>query len=363
MKKTFVPFNDLSRIHKSIEADVLKNIKTIVEKNSFILGEYVEKFEQNFSKFSDTKYSISCGNGTDAIELVLRALDIKDGDEVIVQANTFIATALAVTRTGATPIFVDNGIDYLVDIENVQRAITKKTKAIISVNLYGQMGENYELSKLAKQHKLYFIEDSAQSHGATQNGISSGKYSIASTYSFYPGKNLGAWGDGGCVTTNNKSFAEKLIYLRNWGSKKKYYHDVIGYNSRLDPIQAAVLNEKLNFLHEWNIDRNRVAKYYLENIPNKYILPMVNDGNFHVWHLFVVRTKNRNKLIEEGKKQNIEFGIHYPRPIHKQKAYRDHDVEKLVNSETFSKQLVSLPIFPKMKKIEMEKVVSFLDKF
>ena len=309
MKKTFVPFNDLSRIHKPIEAGVLKNIKTIVEKNSFILGEYVEKFEQNFSKFSDTKYSISCGNGTDAIELVLRALDIKDGDEVIVQANTFIA------------IFVDNGIDYLVDIENVQRAITKKTKAIISVNLYGQMGENYELSKLAKQHKLYFIEDSAQSHGATQNGISSGKYSIASTYSFYPGKNLGAWGDGGCVTTNNKSFAEKLIYLRNWGSKKKYYHDVIGYNSRLDPIQAAVLNEKLNFLHD------------------------------------------RNKLIEEGKKQNIEFGIHYPRPIHKQKAYRDHDVKKLANSETFSKQLVSLPIFPKMKKIEMEKVVSFLDKF
>ena len=363
MKNIKVPFNDLSRIHKPIEGKVIKEIKNIVERNSFILGDFVEEFEENFSKFSDSKYSISCGNGTDAIELVLRALDIKTGDEVIVQANTFIATALAVTRTGATPVFVDNSFDYLIKIEDVTKVISKKTKAIISVNLYGQMGDNHSLYKLAKKHGLHFIEDSAQSHGATQNKNSPGKYSIASTYSFYPGKNLGAWGDGGCITTNSKRFAEKLIYLRNWGSKKKYFHDVIGYNSRLDPIQAVVLNQKLKFLHDWNMNRNEIAKYYFENISEKYKLPVVNEGNFHVWHLYVIRTKNRNKLIEYGKKENIEFGIHYPRPVHKQKAYRDLNVKELVNSETQAKEIVSLPIFPKMKKDEMEKVVSFLDKF
>ena len=358
-----VPFNDLSRIHKPIENKVIKNIRSIVNKNSFILGEYVQEFEQNFSKFSNSKYSISCGNGTDAIELVLRALNIKFGDEVIVQANTFIATALAVSRTGATPVFIDNGEDYLLDSDNISKAISKKTKAIISVNLYGQMGDNYLLHKIAKKHNLYFIEDSAQAHGATQNGKSPGKYSIASTYSFYPGKNLGAWGDGGSITTNNKKFADKLIYLRNWGSKKKYFHDVIGYNSRLDPIQAVVLNEKLKFLKEWNINRNEIATFYSENLSPKYILPKVNSGNYHVWHLYVIRTKKRNQLIDEGKKHNIEFGIHYPRPVHRQKAYSDLKVKKLVNSEKQANELLSLPMFPMMKKNEMQKVVSFLNNF
>ena len=363
MQNTSVPFNDLSRIHKPIEDKVINKIKNIVKKNSFILGEFVEEFEENFSNFTNSKYSISCGNGTDAIELVLRSLGIKAGDEVIVQANTFIATALAVTRTGATPVFVDSDSDYLINLDDINKVITKKTKAIISVNLYGQMGDNYSLYKLAKKHKLHFIEDSAQAHGATQNKNSPGKYSIASTYSFYPGKNLGAWGDGGCITTNSKQLAEKLIYLRNWGSKKKYFHDVIGYNSRLDPIQAVVLNEKLKFLDEWNINRNKIAKYYSENISEKYKLPQVKKGNFHVWHLYVIRTKNRNKLIEEAKKENIEFGIHYPRPVHKQKAYKDLNVNELVNSETCSNEIISLPIFPKMKKEEIEKVISFLNQF
>lgn len=358
-----VPFNDLSRIHKPIEKKIIKNIRSIVNKSSFILGEYVEEFEKNFSNFTNSKYSISCGNGTDAIELVLRALDIKNGDEVILQANTFIATALAVSRTGATPVFIDNGKDYLLDSDNISKAISKKTKAIISVNLYGQMGDNRLLHKIAKKNNLYFIEDSAQAHGATQNGKSPGNYSIASTYSFYPGKNLGAWGDGGCITTNNKQLAEKLIYLRNWGSKKKYFHNTIGFNSRLDPIQAAVLNEKLNFLQEWNINRNEIANFYTENLSNKYELPKVNLGNFHVWHLYVVRTKKRNQLIEEGKKHNIEFGIHYPRPVHKQKAYSDLRVKKLLNSEKQASELVSLPMFPKMKKNEIQKVVSFLNNF
>jgi dTDP-4-amino-4,6-dideoxygalactose transaminase len=358
-----VPFNDLSRIHKPIEKKIIKNIRSIVNKSSFILGEYVEEFEKNFSNFTNSKYSISCGNGTDAIELVLRALDIKNGDEVILQANTFIATALAVSRTGATPVFIDNGKDYLLDSDNISKAISKKTKAIISVNLYGQMGDNRLLHKIAKKNNLYFIEDSAQAHGATQNGKSPGNYSIASTYSFYPGKNLGAWGDGGCITTNNKQLAEKLIYLRNWGSKKKYFHNTIGFNSRLDPIQAAVLNEKLNFLQEWNINRNEIANFYTENLSNKYELPKVNLGNFHVWHLYVVRSKKRNQLIEEGKKHNIEFGIHYPRPVHKQKAYSDLRVKKLLNSEKQASELVSLPMFPKMKKNEIQKVVSFLNNF
>ena len=363
MKSLSVPFNDLSRIHKIIEKNAFKNIKKIVNKNSFILGEYVEEFETNFSNFSNSKYTIGCANGTDAIELVLRALNIKNGDEVIVQANTFIATALAISRIGAIPVFIDNGNDYLIDIEKISQAITKSTKAIISVNLYGQMGDNYSLYQIAKKYKLHFIEDSAQAHGATQNSNSPGKFSIASTYSFYPGKNLGGWGDGGCITTNNKKFAEKLIYLRNWGSKKKYYHNIIGYNSRLDPIQAVVLNEKLKYLNEWNLERNYIAKYYSENISDKYILPEVRADNFHVWHLYVLRTKKRNKLIEEGKKYNIEFGIHYPKPVHKQKAYAHLNVSKLINSEKYSDELISLPIFPKMKSSEMQKVVSFLNSF
>jgi len=365
MNKFPVPFNDLNRIHKPIYKKVTKEFDNLVNKNSFILGEYVEKFENNFSKYTNSKFSISCANGTDAIELVLRALDIGEGDEVILPANTFIATSLAVSRAGATPSFVDNDSNYLIDVNKIEKSITKNTKAIIGVNLYGQIAKNKEISKIAKKNKLYFIEDSAQAHGALQDNKSPGHFSLASTYSFYPGKNLGAWGDGGCITTNNSKLANKILYLRNWGSKKKYIHNELGINSRLDPIQAVVLNEKLNFIEDWNKERNEIANYYLNNLDRSFSLPKTYQKNYHVWHLFVVGSSKRDLIIKKGNENNIEFGIHYPRPIHRQKAYKHHRQynSRINNADKFSKLIFSLPIFPKITEKEKSKVVNFLNSF
>lgn len=363
MKNISVPFNDLSRIHDPLIKKIDSKIQKMVKESSFILGKYVEEFENNYSNFTNSKYTIGCANGTDAIEIVLRALEIKQNDEVIIPSNTFIATALAVSNSGAIPVFADNDKNYLLDIEKVESLITKNTKAIIGVNLYGQMGFNKQLSEISKKYNLYFIEDSAQAHGALQNGKSPGYFSIASTYSFYPGKNLGAWGDGGCVTTNNKKLADQLLYLRNWGSKKKYFHNKQGFNSRLDPIQAIILNEKLNQLDKWNSYRNEVADYYLEHLDDSLILPYPLKYNYHVWHLFVIRIKNRNKVMKLGNENGIEFGIHYPKPIHKQKAYEKNKqyLTNIGNVDKYSPELLSLPIYPYMRKNEYQKVTNFLN--
>lgn len=364
MNNLVVPFNDLTRIHNPILEKITNEIEVMSKKSSFILGDYVEEFENNFSQFTGSKYTIGCANGTDALEIVLRALNIGHKDEVIVPANTFIATALAISRCGATPVFLDNDEYYLLDTSNIQSVISKNTKAIIGVNLYGQLGHNKVLKRISKENKIHFIEDSAQSHGALQNNEPSGKHSIAATYSFYPGKNLGAWGDGGCITTNNKQLADKIRFLRNWGSTKKYIHNKKGFNSRLDPIQAIVLNEKLKKLKGWNAQRNQIAEFYLENLDKKYHLPFPMNLNYHVWHLFVIRVSNRKKIIEIGKKNFIEFGIHYPKPIHRQKAFQDSKqfLTKIKNADKFSSKLLSLPIFPDMKLEEMKKVVGFFNK-
>lgn len=363
MNNLVVPFNDLTRIHNPILKRITNEIEVMSKKSSFILGDYVEEFENNFSQFTECKYTIGCANGTDALEIVLRALNIGHKDEVIVPANTFIATALAVSRCGATPVFLDNDDYYLLNTSNIQSSINKNTKAIIGVNLYGQLGYNKVLKKIAKENKIYFIEDSAQSHGALQSNEPSGKHSIAATYSFYPGKNLGAWGDGGCITTNNKNLADRIRFLRNWGSTKKYIHNEKGFNSRLDPVQAIILNEKLKKLKEWNAERNYIADYYLNNLDEKYHLPIPVKLNYHVWHLFVIRVAKRKKIIETGKKNLIEFGIHYPKPIHRQKAFQDSKqyLTKINNADNFSSKLLSLPIFPNMKMEEMKKVVRFLN--
>lgn len=363
MNNLVVPFNDLTRIHNPILKRITNEIEVMSKKSSFILGDYVEEFENNFSQFTECKYTIGCANGTDALEIVLRALNIGHKDEVIVPANTFIATALAVSRCGATPVFLDNDDYYLLNTSNIQSSINKNTKAIIGVNLYGQLGYNKVLKKIAKENKIYFIEDSAQSHGALQSNEPSGKHSIAATYSFYPGKNLGAWGDGGCITTNNKNLADRIRFLRNWGSTKKYIHNEKGFNSRLDPVQAIILNEKLKKLKEWNAERNHIADYYLNNLDEKYHLPIPVKLNYHVWHLFVIRVAKRKKIIETGKKNLIEFGIHYPKPIHRQKAFQDSKqyLTKINNADNFSSKLLSLPIFPNMKMEEMKKVVRFLN--
>ncbi len=261
MKK--VPFNDLSRIHEPIHKKVFAQFSKVVQENRFVLNKEIGEFECLFSEFTKSKYTVSCASGTDALELILRALEIGKNDEVILPTNTFIATALAVTRCGATPVFVDNDEFYLIDIKEVEKKITRKTKAIIAVNLYGQLANLKELNKIAKANSLKLIEDSAQSHGASNVSFSN-NYSVAAAYSFYPGKNLGAWGDGGAVTTNNKKLYEKILMLRNWGSVKKYYHEEKGFNSRLQPLQGVVLSEKVKKLSSWNKQRNAVAKKYIE---------------------------------------------------------------------------------------------------
>lgn len=360
-----VPFNDLSRIHDQFIDDSLNNFKKVIKNSSFVLNEYINQFEIDFAKFTHQKYTISCANGTDAIELILRALGIGFGDEVLLPSNSFVATSIAVSRCGATPVFVDNDEFYLIDLSDLKKNISRKTKAIIAVNLYGQMADLKSLSKIAKENGVFLIEDAAQSHGAFDRyNKFVGDYSIAAAYSFYPGKNLGAWGDGGAITTNNKKLADKMKALRVYGSEKKYYHKYLGFNSRLQPFQGYVLSQKLKYLNEWNQERNEIANIYSERLSSykNIVTPKVFNKNKHVWHLYVVRVKNRNTIIEIGKKNGVEFSIHYPVPIHKQKAYKNHfQSKKLIkNSENYSKNLLSLPIFPKMKKTEVELVLKTL---
>jgi|TARA_Y100000389_G_scaffold192422_1_gene219844 dTDP-4-amino-4,6-dideoxygalactose transaminase len=362
-----IKFNDLSRIHNLVEQNINKGFSKIVKESSFILGETLAGFEEKYSKYTNSKHTIGCGNGTEAIELTLRALGIGKNDEVLLPANTFIATAIAVTRTGATPIFYDCDRFFLSDVESIIRKISRKTKAIIAVHLYGQIANVEEISKIAKKNNLSFIEDSAQAHGSRRNGNQPGKYSNAATYSFYPGKNLGAWGDGGAITTNNTQLKNKLLYLRNWGSVKKYEHKIVGFNSRLDPMQAVVLNEKLKYLDDWNAMRNQISDIYLNNINEgkKIELPKVDKLNYHVWHLFVLKVKNRSKFIDHLSSNGIETVIHYPKIIPNQKAYSDNkqmvtDYENAYNNES---KLVSIPLFPLMNKSEIKKVLTVVNSY
>ena len=358
-----VPFNDLTRIHKPLVDDSLKVFKNIINNSQFVLNEYIKEFERDFASYTGQKHAISCANGTDAIELILRALDIGHGDEVILPTNSFIATSIAVSRTGALPVFVDNDEYYLIDCVDVKSKISKKTRAIIAVNLYGQMADLKRLSDIAKSNNLYLIEDAAQSHGA-KNGEkkSGGDYSVAATFSFYPGKNLGAWGDGGAVTTNSSRLAKKISALRVYGSdQSKYYHKYKGFNSRLQPFQGYVLSRKLAELENWNTERNNIALKYNEAFyPVKNIItPDIFNNNKHVWHLYVLRVKNKKRFMEEALKLGVETSIHYPLPIHRQEAYKDHKQSKIrfKNADTFAKNLVTLPVFPKMKNTEITKVI------
>ncbi len=361
-----VPFNDLKRIHDPIEEKVLSKFSKIVKQNSFVLNKEIAEFESLFSEFTNSKYSVGCSSGTDALELILRALDIGKNDEVVLPTNSFIATSLAVTRCGAKPVFVDNDEFYLIDSEKVEKKITKKTKAIIAVNLYGQLADLKKLNKLSKKHSLYLIEDSAQSHGATNNTFSN-NLSTAAAYSFYPGKNLGAWGDGGAVTTNNRKLYEKILLLRNWGSVKKYHHEELGFNSRLQPLQGVVLSEKIKNLGYWNMLRNDIAELYFSELESidSINLPMIKQGNYHVWHLFVIRIANRNQVLKNLSSHKVEFGIHYPVPIHRQKAYSNHKQfnKNFELADSYAGKLLSLPIFPKMKKSEVMRVVSTIKKY
>lgn len=344
-----VPFLDLKKINKEFSPKIDKVLRRVVDSGWYIMGQEVSKFEEEFAKYCGAKYCIGVGNGLDALKLIIDAYALKKEDEVIVPANTYIASILSIAKSGAMPVLVEPDIDnYNIDPKKIEAAITPNTKAIMVVHLYGQACDMQAISKIARRHNLIVIEDSAQAHGAKNNEKRVGNLSDASAFSFYPGKNLGALGDGGAVTTNNPKIAEKIRALRNYGSDQKYVNRYKGYNSRLDEIQAAILTEKLNSLDEDNQKRQKIASYYLQNIKNKNIvLPKVPvDAESHVWHLFVIRTSYRNEFQDYLKKNNIETLIHYPIPPHKQLAFKELNHLEFPITELIHREVLSLPISP-----------------
>jgi dTDP-4-amino-4,6-dideoxygalactose transaminase len=350
-----VPFMDLPLQYRQLKDEIDTAVGQVFSKCNFILGEELTAFERAFAEFAGAKHCVGVGSGTDALQLILRALDIGPGDEVITVANTFIATVEAITYVGATPVLVDcQPGNYLIDVEAVARAVTKRTKAVIPVHLYGQPANIDPLLELGRAKGIHVVEDAAQAHGATwRDGRRCGSVGIAAGFSFYPGKNLGAYGDGGAVTTNDEAVAAKLKLLRNWGSVVKYHHDIKGYNSRLDTVQAAVLGVKLRRLAGWNDARAKIAQRYRERLSAVPGLELPAEAAWtgrHVYHLFIVRTRNRDQVIKALESAGIQTGIHYPRPVHLQKAYADlrQPEGTFPHAESSAKEILSLPMFPEM---------------
>ncbi len=347
-----IPFLNLHSSYVELKDEIDSAVNRVLESGYYILGSEVEDFEKSFASYCGVRYTIGVANGLDALHLGLLALGVGPEDEVIVPANTYIATWLAVSACGAIPVPVDADENTNnIDVNKIERAITKKTKAIIPVHLYGQPSDLDSIIAIAKRHNLKILEDAAQAHGSRYKGQKIGGHGDAVAWSFYPGKNLGAIGDGGAVTTNDFDVAEKLKLLRNYGSSVKYKHDIRGFNSRLDPIQAAILKVKLNYLDEWNARRQQLASYYRgELFESNLLLPFVPNWADPVWHLFVVKLENRDSFQRKLEAANIATLIHYPIPPHLQNAYScmcfaegDFPV-----AEKLARQVISLPIGPHM---------------
>ena len=365
-----VKFLDVGAGYPELKRQIDKAVLEVFSGGWYILGENVEKFEKEFANYCQVKYCIGVGNGLNALELILKAYVIGEGDEVIVPANTYIATILAITNVGATPVFVEpDEKSYNIDPEKIGKAVTKKTKAILPVHLYGQCANMQKINKIGKKHKLIVIEDAAQAHGALHHGKKAGSLGDAAGFSFYPGKNLGAYGDAGAITTNDKIVADYVRIARDYGSSKKYVNEIKGVNSRLDEIQAAILRVKLKHLDRWNKRRVNIANYYLSHLNPKnkkgFVLPMEEKGNKHAWHLFVVRTKKREELINFFKKNNIGYLIHYPIPAYKQKAYKEFNSisKKYSLSNLLADEVISLPIGPHLSLGQAKYIVDKVNKF
>ncbi len=344
-----IPFVSFKPMHEEIESEILSKFKEVYEKNWFIQGEEVNRFEDEFAEFCDSKYCIGCGNGLDALYIILRGYDIGIGDEVIVPSNTYIATALAVSYAGAKPVFVEPDLlTYNINPALIEKAITIKTKAIMAVHLYGQPADMDKINIIAKKYNLKVIEDSAQSHGALYKGRKVGSLGDASGFSFYPGKNLGAFGDAGAIVTSDKELADKVRTIANYGSDKKYHHIYKGTNSRLDEVQAAFLRVKLRNLKKWNEDRRKTAQKYIDGFQNlKIEKPIEIDYVKHVWHIFAVRTEKRDEFAKYLNDNGIGTNIHYPTPMHMQEAYKDLNIIEgsLPIAEKISKEVISLPMW------------------
>jgi dTDP-4-amino-4,6-dideoxygalactose transaminase len=364
MYQSTIPLVDLKAQYAALRPDIDAAIARVIANTSFIMGPEVRAFEDAFAAYCQARYAVGVSSGTAAIELTLRALGVGPGDQVITTPFTFIATAEAISATGATPVFADiDPATYNLNPAAVDAAITPRTRALLPVHLYGQPADITALAAIARRHGLALIEDAAQAHGAEVNGRRVGSLGHAACFSFYPGKNLGAYGDGGAVTTDDEALAGRLRKLRDHGRVSKYVHDELGYGHRLDAMQAAILGAKLPHLDAANATRRRLAARYDELLADSdLVLPFVPEGVAPVWHLYVVRTPRRDDVLASLKAQGIEAGIHYPLPLHLQPAYRSlgQGPGSFPVAEAAAQQVLSLPLFPEMTDEQQERVAAAL---
>ena len=358
-----IKFLDLQKVNNRFRDEMDDRIKQILDAGWYLSGKWNDEFDKNFAAFCGTKHAIGVANGLDAINLIIRGYGFGPGDEIIVPANTYIATILAISENGCTPVLVEPDINtYNINPDKIEEKITPRTRAIIVVHLYGQAVQMAKIWALAKKYDLKIIEDAAQAHGAMYDGKRVGNLGDAAAFSFYPGKNLGALGDAGGVTTNDSGLFNKIKAIANYGSDYKYHHICKGVNSRMDEIQAALLDVKLSHLDTDNARRREIAKYYRENIVNpKIILPKIYDENAHVWHVFVIRTKNRDELCKYLDEHGIQTNIHYPVPPHKQGAYNEWHDMLLPITEEIHRTVVSLPISPVLTDEEAKTITGVIN--
>jgi dTDP-4-amino-4,6-dideoxygalactose transaminase len=359
-----IPLVDLALQHREIASEVRAGFDSVIERGGFVGGAEVAIFETEFASYCGVANCVGVGNGTDALELLLRAHGVGDGDEIVVPANTFVATVEAVVRTGARPVLADvDPVHLLLDPGSAARVITSRTRALLPVHLYGQIAPMKPLRELASAHGLLLFEDSAQAHGARQDGSIAGALADGAAFSFYPGKNLGAYGDAGAVVTDDDAVAHTLRLLRDHGSHVRYEHEVIGFNSRLDTLQAVVLSAKLRRLDAWNAERRVAAERYtalLDGLPD-LIPPSTAAGNEHVWHLYVVRVPERDAVLAALQRRGIGAAVHYPRPVHLHRAFEHLGGRTdLRVAETAAKSVLSLPIYPGITRSQQTRVVEVL---
>lgn len=364
---TRIPFFDLKRQHEALKKEISSAISSVIRKSAFSGGEFVEKFEAEFAEYCGVSHVRALNSGSAAIHLALLALGIKAGDEVIVPAHTFIASAWGISYIGAKPVFVDcTPNTWEVNPQALERAITKKTRAIVAVHLYGVPCDIVALKRIAKKHKLFLIEDCAQAHGALVKGRMVGSFGDAAAYSFYPSKNLGACGEAGAIVTKSAHVAERVRMLRSHGEKTKYVHEMVGYNERMDGIQAAILSVKLRHLDVWNRRKARIVKKYREGITNPTVtLQTIPPGVTPAHHLFVVTVQDRERFVEHMKTLKIDTALHYPTPCHLQKAYASLGYQRgdLPRSEYVAAHCVSLPLFPELTDTEVRRVVDAVNSY
>ncbi|MAE85410.1 MAG: erythromycin biosynthesis sensory transduction protein eryC1 [Flammeovirgaceae bacterium] len=361
-----IPFVDLKAQYESIKEEIDKAIAGVINNTSFIGGGIVSEFEIAFAEYIGLKHCVACANGTDSMEIILKAMGVGPGDEVLVPANSWISTAEVVNNVGAEPVFVDVLEDeYTIDPSLILAAITNRTKAIIPVHLYGMPARMEDILNIARQYKLKVIEDCAQAHGASINGKKVGTFGHAASFSFYPGKNLGAYGDAGGIVTNNDELARHCRMIGNHGQLSKHDHQIIGRNSRMDTMQAAILKAKLPYLDQWVQARNQVAQWYDQYLDEDIVKPVKVDGYYHAYHLYVIRSPRRDDLITVLGKEGIGCAIHYPTPLPLVKAYeyQGNSKEQFIISDKLAAEIVSIPMFPEMMEEEVRLVSEIVKRF